>query len=564
MYRMSCIGSRLSKPATSLTSHGIRQTARRNLGSEPLRYRANAEYVLLSSSHCDEIFLGRRTENYRYQSRQCFSTNGKGKTKAVLTEAYEYVGDENSDDDEKKETTPGASYLVARITSDGRLKMKSWKISDILKGSTVHARDLFALDLTRRYDRQTTQSMTRLHPCAILPRGKEIIMSFGNIRAVIGRERAMLFDAHTPGTQILARQLADTFNRKMKYALEYGDGENLSVDHKYRLKSPYLGDPFELVFIEEVLCEVCSSFNRRIRLYEPIVDSLLSRVSNEVLSESGVHRLVPVKDSLQEFEMVVKQAVECLSHLLHSDEDMVELMLTEKIHAQRDGIEVDVDKHTHVELLLEEYARQLNDILQEINFLLRRVQSKQELVSISLDAYRNRMIRMNVYVSIVGMGLAVSTTVAGYFGMNLINGLEQSPTAFSSVVVATIVGSIFLTAACTSYLSGARMRQRAIQRLDEIETLTSALSDMNSLDYVAKCMVESGRPMGKQEFKGKLVATRSSGEVPDKEVDFLFDVLDISHNGKLYTEDFRSIENFSQRLRLKKNADSHRDDLRED
>jgi len=59
-----------------------------------------------------------------------------------------------------------------------------------------------------------------------------------------------------------------------------------------------------------------------------------------------------------------------------------------------------MESHQDVELLLEEYARQLNSILLEIDFLLQRVQSKQDLVALSLDAFRNRMIRMNLYLSI--------------------------------------------------------------------------------------------------------------------------------------------------------------------
>lgn len=86
--------------------------------------------------------------------------------------------------------------------------------------------------------------------------------------------------------------------------------------------------------------------------------------------------------------------------LLDNDEDMINLQLTAKQRAGENNETLPMESHQDVELLLEEYARQLNSILLEIDFLLQRVQSKQDLVALSLDAFRNRMIRMNLYLSI--------------------------------------------------------------------------------------------------------------------------------------------------------------------
>jgi hypothetical protein len=58
---------------------------------------------------------------------------------------------------------------------------------------------------------------------------------------------------------------------------------------------------FEINMVEEIIREVCTMYNRRIRLYEPIVNSLMDRVSNDTFSPSGLYKLVPVKDSLQRF-----------------------------------------------------------------------------------------------------------------------------------------------------------------------------------------------------------------------------------------------------------------------
>ena len=396
--------------------------------------------------------------------------------------------------------------------------MTTLALPEILRNSSLHARDLFSLALTSSHEVEDTLRKSRRAtgaaartPAAILPRGDEIVLSFGSIRALIGRDRGMIFDAHAPGTKLLAAEIANVFelrtmegreNRWKRMAGFKGrpeDSGSHNVDHidhglDWSAKMRYEGEPFELVFIEEILRDTCDTFNRRLRLYEPIVDTLLTRVHNEVFSDSGVQHLVPIKDSLQEFELNVKNCLECLTHLLDNDEDMLGLLLTEQHFASARGEDLHPRLHERVELLFEEYARQLNNIIHEIHFLLKRIQSKQELVAISLDSYRNRMIRMNVMLAVAGVGLATSTTVAGYFGMNLISGFEESPTAFATTVVSTSAVTLAIFAGCSSYLSGARMKQRAIERIEEIETITGALSDMQSVSMsVRSCIVLSTR-----------------------------------------------------------------------
>ena len=81
------------------------------------------------------------------------------------------------------------------------------------------------------------------------------------------------------------------------------------------------------------------------------------------------------------------------------------------------------------------------------------------------------------------MALTVGTTMSGFFGMNLVSGLEQSEFAFPVVVAAATCSGAFFALFALNYMSGSTMRKRAEQRLQEIETLNSALSDMSALDY---------------------------------------------------------------------------------
>ena len=202
---------------------------------------------------------------------------------------------------------------------------------------------------------------------------------------------------------MFAKDLSTIFHNRSKEVLDY-----CCDDQDPRSKQKEC-DPFEIIFLEEVLKEACTTWNRRILIYEPIVNAFISKFSDEEMhSQSGMHRLVPIKDSLQNFELQVQQGVECLTDLLKNDEDMVGLLLTEQANNKRihgKSSKIDIHRHVSVELLLEEYYRQLHHLLQEIQYLIRRVDSQQFLVTISLDTFRNRLIRTNLYMSVVAVAL---------------------------------------------------------------------------------------------------------------------------------------------------------------
>lgn len=473
-------------------------------------------------------------------------------------------------------------YRVATITKTGEVSQSTLCITQVLK--RVHARDLFSLALTSAQDAQRhssgsgsgngnpfQSSRQKRSPTAILPRQDDIIVSFGSIRAVISSDEGILFDAHKPTIQLLAHDIGLTFELHSSACASASTSNDTSTTSSgsnpinfiqkeseqesqiFTYNEPNLhraGDAFELIFLEEILREVCVTYGRRLQLYEPIVDTVVTRVSNEMHAASGVHRLVPVKDSLQDFEMQVKSALTCLTDLLDDDEDMLGLLLTEKKEAKRLGKNIDYVRHESVELLLEEYSRQLAIVLEETRFLLKKVQSKQELVSISLAAFRNRMIRMNLYLSIGAVGIASSTATAGYFGMNLTHGFEESPTAFWNVVGGASFAGLLFVGGCAAYIHGTASNSRTMARLREIEVLDGVLSPakMGALDYTMKILAEKKIEMNKTEFQDSMVDSEQFEIISEKEVDLLFGALDISKDGFLSTSDFRIMASLGRNL----------------
>jgi Mg2+ and Co2+ transporter CorA len=411
-------------------------------------------------------------------------------------------------------TTDSNIFQIASVQYNGKLSLNSMDTSGLLRRASIYARDLMTLNLTSRQEKGSHPSRRRRPSVsAIVPRNKLIVVSFGNVRAVAGLTEVLLLDAHNPIVQDFAKELSAIY-----------------------LSGRHLEDPRELVFLELVLRDTIDSFHRRLRLYEPIVDNFLEQVANEVYSDTGVHQLVPLKDSLQSFEMQVKQCLDCLTDILEDDEQMLGLLLTEQAEATKAGTQIDFKRHEHVELLLGVYARQISNLQMEVTYLLGRLQSKQEFVALALAGYRNRMIRLNVHLAIASLSLGFCTTIAGFYGMNLVNGWEDSETAFMFVIMYSCLIASGVGIGALSYLSGSKMRTRVSQRLDENETLTGALSDMSALDYTMK-HVEGGAMLDLERFQGLLKKARQTQSVSEKEARLLFDIFESNKDGIICTND---------------------------
>ena len=410
--------------------------------------------------------------------------------------------------------------MIAKVRYDGTMSIKNLPPSEILKRTAVLPRDLVSLNLTARQERLVNKDRSLLRPpTAILPRCESILLSFGNVRAIGASDAVYVFDAHDPAARSFAKELATIYQQSPLLANFYGTME-----------------PPELIFLEAVLQDTVYSFQRRIRLYEPIVQDFLTRVETQVFSDSFVHhQLVPLKDSLQSFELHVKQCYTCLTEVLNDDELMLELLLTEQQHAKTSGTPVPLERHTHIELLVGGYARQISNISMEIGFLLKRLQSKQEFVALALASQRNRYVRINVLIGITGVAVGLATTIAGFYGMNLLSGLEESPLAFYYVVIGSTLTSAAGAIGCLSFLSGKAMQQRAAASLKDIETLSGALEEMEALDYTIKQAMQRNRALNKQQFKNELLKRRT---VSDDEVDLLFSILDVTGDGELSGVDF--------------------------
>lgn len=89
--------------------------------------------------------------------------------------------------------------------------------------------------------------------------------------------------------------------------------------------------------------------------------------------------------------------------------------------------------HEEVELLLEAYYKQTEEIAAKASTLRQHMRSTEEIVQLILDVSRNSLMWYDIRLSILTLSATVVGGFGAMFGMNLKNYFENDPYAFGVV-----------------------------------------------------------------------------------------------------------------------------------
>nr|CDI54827.1 related to LPE10-strong similarity to Mrs2p [Melanopsichium pennsylvanicum 4] len=98
-----------------------------------------------------------------------------------------------------------------------------------------------------------------------------------------------------------------------------------------------------------------------------------------------------------------------------------------------------------LELLLESFDKQVEEVVAETTQLHNDITNTQEVVELILDNNRNKLLALDLKTSIATMGISAGTLWAGLFGMNLKSHMEELDWAFAGVS-GVAFGAVILTA----------------------------------------------------------------------------------------------------------------------
>ncbi|BFZ58534.1 magnesium ion transporter [Savitreella phatthalungensis] len=268
---------------------------------------------------------------------------------------------------------------------------------------------------------------------SILVRKNSILVNLLHIRALVKADLVLVFDVYGS---------TDSHTQSVfMYDLE----------NRLRQGSKGLGGlPYEFRALEAILVSVVTSLEAELRMLKAMVERLLGALEDNIHRDT-LQQLLVHSRKVSNFARRATLIRDHLDELLESDDDLHDMYLTEK-----------GDAHDEVELLLESYLKQTDEIVQTVENLTENIRNTEDIVNIILDAHRNSLMLFEIRVTIATLAIAAGTSIAGLYGMNLPNYLEEArwafPTVTATAAMLTLVTMVFF-----------RRKLRLMQKL----TLTS-------------------------------------------------------------------------------------------
>jgi len=297
---------------------------------------------------------------------------------------------------------------------------------------------------------------------------------------------------------------------------------------------------FEFRVLEGILRAVSDKYDRRLRCYAPVISTLLQELTAGTSVGSAIPRLLPLKNSLHSFERAADEILAVLTGLIHSNEDMLELFITEK--KRRHGQLPPVEAHQECELLLETFHREFSQIRLEAQHLRKKIMATEDLVRITMDAYRNRMIMVQAYMAMLSTGLSTGALVASIFGMNLHTGLEQSPVAFYAVASTTVIlaSSVYILV-YRQFLHQPRLKHIAVSgRLgtgEELALLKAGMDDLGDIQDMLLQLTQNKDQISRAEFR-RFVREASGRACPEHTLNLIFKLYGVRPRGGTVEDEY--------------------------
>lgn len=322
------------------------------------------------------------------------------------------------------------SRLWMRMDRFGQSELIECDKSVIVKRVSIPARDLRIL------------GPIFSHSSSILAREKAMIVNLETIRAIVTAEEVLLLDPLCqevlPFVDQLRRQLprhSPSNVTQSPIAGQWHASEGVQDDEL----------PFEFQVLEMALEVVCTYLDSDVAELErdayPALDELAVNVSTK-----NLEHVRSLKSNLTRLLARVQKVRDEIEHLLDDNEDMAQLYLTRKwvqnqqseanstivpvavtqlhrLSSTRSGSlvsnyysENDVED---LEMLLEAYFMQLDGTRNKILSVREYIDDTEDYVNIQLDNQRNELIQLQLIIVIASFAIAIETSLAGIFGMNI-------------------------------------------------------------------------------------------------------------------------------------------------
>ncbi|CAN6668460.1 magnesium transporter Mrs2p, mitochondrial [Trichomonascus vanleenenianus] len=287
--------------------------------------------------------------------------------------------------------------------------------TSFLAENGLHPRDL----------RNLSHAKVSLIP-SILVRDSCILINMLELQAIIRDDKVMILHSvdstYSPAASLFIYDLES----------KLGGAKNVSNSFGEEM---FTAQTYEMRALESILLNTVNSLEVELQSQLKVLNELLVDLEDHVDRDALKELLIRSK-AVSHFYQKCKLVREVISDLLDNDEDLIGMYLTEK----KAGKHRDITDHAEVELLLEAYYKQLDEIVQQAEQVMTNVKTTEEIINIMLDANRNSLMLMELKITIGTLGFSFGMFLSALYGMNLENFIEESPYGFGSVtgVIATL------------------------------------------------------------------------------------------------------------------------------
>jgi magnesium transporter len=371
----------------------------------------------------------------------------------------------------KEDPTP-----TVELYADGTVNQYTSTLTSLRANYKLSTRDVRLL-----------RSSTRV----LAPREEYVIFDLGDLKGVLQRDRVILIGADRPAATALADEL------RQRLVVERDDRE---LERE---------TPFEVRVVECMLEQTYSLLEEALQRLETMVTDTLAELTDpsqsqrEAGREAALGRLLPLQLSLNSLQARTERLASVLEELLDNEEDVADLCLSAQSEARvyeeedpailDDGEEVDEakelkrrevaenleDEQELVETLLDVYNARLDSLNDRISELATSIETTQVTLELQLDNERNRLARFELTLNMAGLCIGMSAMVSGFFGMNLVSGVENAVGGFWIATVLSTVCSAALFFSCTRRFRNVSLQQRS--RLKDVQALKRVLTDVDAV-----------------------------------------------------------------------------------
>ncbi|GMH47521.1 hypothetical protein TrVE_jg4880 [Triparma verrucosa] len=313
-----------------------------------------------------------------------------------------------------------------------------------LLGGPLHPRDM----------RRMVTPFSATNPPNLIIRRHVMLLNFDPLRAIVLKDRLLLLvpDGADSILSNLEKSVRGGLAGKEDEVFGGPSEANYQNDELSNREDDDSEVAFELVCLDSVLQAAC------VILQSDFV--VLSKQVNETMEElrgstTGKRKkrsmarsqegLRVLKNEISILESRVGGFQAALDAVLDEDEDLALMNLSRLVSdpgrfVQPVSREVLEEEGDEPELILEAYSQQSLNTVNSLNLLKSQVAATEQLVLMSLDRVRNRLLAYNTILSLIAVCVGTASLVGSFFGMNLVNHLEQGETAWENVVIWTCVG----------------------------------------------------------------------------------------------------------------------------